>query len=145
MRSISILFQNGNLANLVLLVCRYHFLNDWDREMNTVEEKYRWLRSDDSGYVSLKHDGDKVVVFERGQNLFVFNFHWERSFPDYRVGVHLPGKYKVVLDSDEKRFGGQARIDHNVEYFTQDFKHCNRDNSLLIYIPCRVCLVLARH
>lgn len=112
--------------------------------MNNVEEKYRWLRTDDSGYVSLKHEEDKVVVFERGQNLFVFNFHTHKSFPNYRVGVHVPGKYRVILDSDEKRFGGQSRIDHNVEYFTEDYKHCNRDHSLMIYVPSRVCLVFAK-
>jgi len=131
-----------NLADDELL--RYRFLNDFDREMNIKEEKYRWLRLDDSGYVSLKNEDDKVVVFERGQNLFVFNFHWEKSYPNYRVGVHLPGKYKVILDTDEKRFGGQSRVDHNVEYLTEDYKHNNRDHSLLVYIPCRVALVFSR-
>lgn len=47
-------------------------------------------------YVSRKDEGDKVIVFEKGNLVFVFNFHWEKSFPNYRVGCIKPGKYKVI-------------------------------------------------
>ena len=46
-------------------------------------------------YVSRKDEGDKVIVFERGNLVFVFNFHWTNSYSDYRVGCFKPGKYKV--------------------------------------------------
>lgn len=36
------------------------------------------------GFVSWKHQGDKVVVFERGGLVFVLNFHHSSSFPDYK-------------------------------------------------------------
>ena len=52
-------------------------------------------------YVSLKHNEDKMIVFERAALLFVFNFHPTQSFPDYRVGVEKAGKYSVVLSSDK--------------------------------------------
>ena len=43
-------------------------------------------------YVSLKHNGDKVVVFERANLLFVFNFH-EPTF--YRPPTdHIPATYR---------------------------------------------------
>lgn len=39
-------------------------------------------------YVSLKHQGDKLIVFERGNLLWIFNFHPFQSFTDYRIGTH---------------------------------------------------------
>lgn len=46
-------------------------------------------------YVSRKDEGDKFIVFEKGDLVFVFNFHWTNSYTDYRVGCMVPGKYKV--------------------------------------------------
>ena len=46
------------------------------------------------GYVSRKHQGDKVIVFERPYDLlWLFNFHPTQSFTDYKVGVETAGKY----------------------------------------------------
>lgn len=69
---------------------RYKFLNNWDAEMNAAEEKYKWL-SRGPGYVTWKHQDDKVVVFERAGIAFVFNFHAHKSFADYKVGVYNSG------------------------------------------------------
>lgn len=46
-------------------------------------------------YISRKNEGDKVIVFERGNLVFVFNFHWSNSYSDYGVGCLKSGKYKV--------------------------------------------------
>lgn len=54
------------------------------------------------------------------------------SFVDYRVGVETPGKYKIVLNSDEKRFGGHDRVDMSGEYFTTDFPWNDRKNFLQV-------------
>ena len=51
-------------------------------------------------YVSSKHNGDKVVVFERANLLFVFNFHHSSSFPDYRIGSPVAGKYPFLKSCD---------------------------------------------
>lgn len=75
--------RQWNLVDDPLL--KYKFLNEFDKAMNLTEEKYGWLRSDPA-YVSWKHEGDKVIAFERGGVLFVFNFHPTKSFTDYRVG-----------------------------------------------------------
>ncbi|RWS04362.1 1:4-alpha-glucan-branching enzyme-like protein [Dinothrombium tinctorium] len=122
---------------------RYKFLNNFDRAMNETEERYKWLNSNDSGYVSWKHEDDKVIVFERVNCVFVFNFHPTKSFPDYKIGVNRPGKYKIVLDSDEQEFGGHNRLDHNVEYFTFPEGFAGRANHMFVYIPNRVAFVLA--
>lgn len=46
-------------------------------------------------YISRKDEGDKMIVFERGDLVFVFNFHPTMSYRDYRVGCREPGQYKV--------------------------------------------------
>ena len=43
--------------------------------------------------MSRKHEDDKVIVFERAEVLFAFNFHPTKSFTDYKIGVEKPGKY----------------------------------------------------
>lgn len=121
---------------------RYQFLFKFDRAMNLLEDKYKWLPSPQA-YVTLKHDGDKVIAFERAGLFFVFSFHPTTSFTDYRIGVSRPGKYKIVLDSDAKDFGGFERITQHENYFTQDVPCNNFPQSIQIYIPNRVALVFA--
>ena len=53
--------------------------------MNATEKKYGWLADPIPGFVSWKHEADKVIVFERARVLFVFNFHPSNSFTDYKV------------------------------------------------------------
>nr|WVH01980.1 1,4-alpha-glucan-branching enzyme [Naematelia aurantialba] len=118
-----------NLVDDELL--RYKYLNEFDVAMNWLEAQYKWLSSPQA-YVSLKHEGDKVIVFERAGLLFIFNFHPSNSFVDYRVGVDTPGEYKVVLTSDEKRFGGHERIDLNGRYFTTPMSWNGRSNWLQV-------------
>jgi 1,4-alpha-glucan branching enzyme len=64
---------------------KYKFLNEFDRAMNQAEQQYGWL-STEGAYVSMKHQDDKVIAFERAGLVFVFNFHTSKSFTDYRVG-----------------------------------------------------------
>ncbi|KAL0267822.1 UNVERIFIED_CONTAM: hypothetical protein PYX00_009975 [Menopon gallinae] len=133
--------RQWNLVDDDLL--KYKFLNNFDRAMNELEEKYGWLHKD-SGYVSCKHEDDKVIAFERAELLFLFNFHPTKSFSGYRIGVELPGAYKVVLNSDDPSFGGFDRIDCNIEHHTFDEGFNGRKHSLMVYLPCRTCQVLAR-
>ena len=101
--------------------------------MNHLEDKCHWLRAPPA-YVSLKHEDDKVIVFERADLLFVFNFHPTQSFADYRVGVEVPGEYHVALSSDEKRFGGFDRIDTSTKFFTTAMEWNGRKNWLQVRI-----------
>jgi 1,4-alpha-glucan branching enzyme len=128
--------------------------------MQHLEIEYGWLDSPQA-YVSLKHEGDKVIVFERAGLLFVFNFHPTQSFTDYRVGVNVAGEYKIVLSSDDKQYGGFANIDVNSRYFTTPLEWNNRANWLQVsgfshvmfppsplsgqvYVPSRTSIVLAK-
>ena len=131
--------------------------------MNATEEKYGWLHSEPA-YVSLKHEVDKVIVYERAGLLFVFNFHPTKSFTKYRVGVDVPGEYTIILSSDEMRFGGFRNVVPGGSFLTTPLE-CNerknftqvsvseqaeptaeglRRHGVQVYIPSRTCIVLAK-
>ncbi|CAG0900093.1 unnamed protein product, partial [Cyprideis torosa] len=122
---------------------KYKFLNNFDAAMQHAEEQGKWL-SAPQGYVSTKHQDDKVIVFERGDCVFCFNFHPNKSFPDYRIGVWFGGKFKIILDTDAPEFGGHNRLDHNTEFFSFPEPWATRANSLMVYLPSRVGFVLKR-
>jgi len=121
---------------------KYQYLHGFDRAMMHLESKFHWLAAPQA-YVQLKDEGDKVIAFERGNLLWVFNFHPEKSFTDYAIGISRPGKYKIVLDSDAKDFGGHERITKYHDYFTEPVRQHGRDHRIFLYIPCRVALVFA--
>jgi len=85
-----------------------------------------------------------VLVFQRGPLLFVFNFQASVSLADYAVLVP-PGRYRGVLNTDERRFGGHDRIAANQEYpvatVTRGQECCQ---VIRVYLPCRTALVLQR-
>lgn len=120
---------------------RYKYLSTFEKKMNELEIKHQFMRK--GTFVSLKHEGDKVIVYERGDLLFIFNFHPSNSYTDYKIGVEKAGEYKILLDSDWKEFDGYERIDRNQSFFTSPDPWNDRSNSLFVYIPSRVGIAMA--
>lgn len=133
--------RQWNLVDDELL--KYKYLNEWDMAMNHAEAKYGWLAAPPA-YVSWKHQEDKVVVFERANVVFVFNFHPTKSFADYMIGLEGSGEYKIILCTDDSRFGGHNRIMTNVTNFTNPEGYAGRRNSMKVYIPSRCAIALAK-
>lgn len=48
------------------------------------------------------------------------------------IWLHFIGKYKIILDSDNKDFGGHERITQYTDYFTQDVPAHNCPQSLQV-------------
>ncbi len=69
--------------------------------------------------------------------IFAFNFHPEKSMFDYTFHLPSSGSYTIVLNSDDKEFGGFSRHKPGVEHFTFD------DNKMSLYLTNRTALVLA--
>jgi 1,4-alpha-glucan branching enzyme len=89
-------------------------------------------------------DAEKILVFERGPLVFLFNFHTEESVVDYSVVVP-PGAYRLVMDSDETRFGGQGRIRPRQEFTLLTEPRGNElCHVIKVYLPCRTVMVLER-
>ena len=135
----------------------YHYCRRrWDLVDNK-ELKYEWLNEFDKAMIKLTvdndllckelrnlwvHQDDKVLVFERGPVTLAFNFHPSKSFTGYFIPVSRPGKYKVVLSTDEARFGGQDRIDENIVYDTVTLG--DGRTGFLIYMPSRTAFAVKK-
>uniref|UniRef100_A0A061R8G3 1,4-alpha-glucan branching enzyme n=1 Tax=Tetraselmis sp. GSL018 TaxID=582737 RepID=A0A061R8G3_9CHLO len=130
----------------------YSKLNDWDAAMHALDERFRFV-TDPHLFVSEQDDERKVIVCERGELVFVFNFNVSQSYEGYKVGVGLPGKYRVVLDSDDIIFGGSGRVGHDTDHFTSpegtpgtpETNFNNRPHSMLVLSPARSVVVYARY
>jgi len=117
---------------------RYHLLSDFDRAMIRLEKKNHWL-SQSMQPISL-NDGDQVMIFSRAELLFIFNFNPSFSFTDYGF-VAPEGKYQVVLNSDDKKFGGFGRNNDALIHATQQV---GDQPGLLLYLPSRSAMVLRK-
>ncbi len=94
--------------------------------------------------MTVKHEDDKIIAFERAGCFFVFNFHHSKSFESYRLGINNSGKYKIVLNTDIAEFGGHGRIDMKSEYFTTEVAWHDRKHSFLAYLPSRTGLIFVK-
>ena len=120
----------------------YSALNEFDRAMIAMLKEFdiwqytiRKLKLDNS---------DKIIAFERGNLWLFFNIHPTNSYSGYGIEV-MPGKYRLLLNSDEERFGGDNRLLPNQEYFTVAEKDNNAlKHELKLYLPCRTVLVLTK-
>ncbi|MBN1598855.1 MAG: alpha amylase C-terminal domain-containing protein [Bacteroidales bacterium] len=121
---------------------RYHYLADFDREMIALYKNYNFLK-EPYCYKILDNQGDQILAFSRGSLLFVFNFNPSRSYTDYGIRV-TPGKYKIVLDSDDEKFGGFGNIDHSVTYYAQRMGGVSGSDWLKLYLPSRSAIVFNR-
>ena len=123
---------------------KYHFLNDFDRNMLLLNSEGKLL---EEMYINriTENSFDKVIVYSRGDYLFVYNFHPEKSFTDY--GIPIAGNFRIVLDSDDPVYGGFDRIDRKTTY--RAIKKAGRYTintpfQLFLYLPSRTALVLKK-
>jgi 1,4-alpha-glucan branching enzyme len=121
----------------------YHSLGLFDQEMmaliNSVESFNEQIITQ-----LWDKEGDQVLAYERGDLIFVFNFSGVKSFTDY--GILAPhGAYKIILNTDEKRFGGFELIDQSLTYFTVPGEDTPDDKEWLkLYIPARTAFVMKK-
>lgn len=121
---------------------RYRHMYIFEQQMHTLEKDHPFVRFQVHQYVVLQHEGDKVIVVEKGDRLlFVFNFSHSQSHTDYRIGTYWGGRYKLVLDSDSSDSGGHGRLDWDVTHETSSEPWQDRPNFLQVYAPARTCQV----
>ena len=87
------------MKELLHLYKKYPAMYELDHEWNGFE----WINADDKehsiySFIRKSSDGKKCLVC-------VMNFT-PVARPDYRVGVPQAGSYRLILNSDEERFGG---------------------------------------
>jgi 1,4-alpha-glucan branching enzyme len=121
---------------------RYQFLNMFDRDMIHLirEEKmltHKWP------FLLFENPGDQVLVFGRGDLLFVFNFNPVKSFSDYGFPVD-PGKFRIVLNTDHTGYGGHGLVEDGMIHYSKPDPYTAPRHMLKLYIPARTALVLKK-
>ncbi len=119
---------------------RYRELNAFDKAM------VKLLKKDDLLSVPAEnrwqHQDDKILIYTKGDTVFVFNFHPTRSFDGYFIPVGAKGTYKVVLSTDDGEFGGFSRVDT-----AQKYKATTTPAGWVgfnCYLPCRSAMVFKK-
>lgn len=119
---------------------RYQYLNNFDKAM--VQLARQECIPDSLPAQQLNMDTtNSTIIFERKNLIFLFNFHFENSIPDYRFRVPASGSYEIILNSDRPEFGGFGRIDDEMKYPSVNLFG---EHFLSVYLPNRVCLVMKK-
>ena len=120
-----------------------HFteLNDFDRAMIDLDNRYGVL-SDVLIERLLVHEDTRQLAYRRGPFVFVFNFHPTESYTGLRIPVPDKTDYKLILDTDEARFGGHALVEQRQNYPWQDVPMYSKGQSIMVYVPARSAQVL---
>ena len=116
---------------------RYRHLNAFDRAMLALAKSKDLLSAPPARPLNMD-ETNRVMAFERGGLVFVFNWNGDRAIPDYLLPAPAHGEWKVLLDSDDERFGGFGRQDHGVSHFTDKTQH------LSLYLLPRTVMVLGK-
>ena len=116
---------------------KYQWLGDFDEDMINLA-KENTLFTQQMGDLLYSREDAKILVFYRHGLLFAFNFHPDNSMANILIPVHQPGEYKVVLSTDDEKYGGWDRIEH-MTYPTKVF---DGKNFVELYLPARTAVVL---
>ncbi|MDN3202620.1 alpha-amylase family glycosyl hydrolase [Algoriphagus sediminis] len=116
---------------------RYSQLLLWDKEMIALIKTHNLFESPHASQLYLDPD-KKILAYERGELVFVFSFNPTESLVGFKVKVPTKGKYKLILHSDEKKFGGFDRVETGMLYPT------NKDSQLELYLPNRTVLIFKK-
>ena len=118
---------------------RFHMLQAFDHAMIKLEKDYDLL-ADGYPYRLQMDEGDKTIVFSHRNLVFVFNWHPTKSINDYIIKVREPGKYKLIMSTDDVEFGGYGRMDHTSEHFTFPGE-TDDEHFMQVYNVCRTACV----
>ncbi len=123
---------------------KYRFLALFDRDMIDMSLRFGVIGSPGPRLL-LEQDTDRVLAFTRAGLLFVFNFHPTRSHTDYRFEAP-PGRYDIILDSDDPRYGGHGRLRKDQAHFTLPEKKDGQTRHMIsLYLPTRTAVVLRQN
>jgi len=114
---------------------RYTGLENFDSAMMQFAAS-RILDENGDEFIFVKDEELKIISFERNGFVFVFNFHPSNCLVDFPIPTRSQSALRVILDSDELRFGGCGnRISHAC--------HMVPGNGFVkVYIPPRCCAIL---
>ncbi len=117
---------------------KYDQLYQFDHDMIHTATHYKIF---DQAFPEQKwiHEDDKVIAFERGGLLFVFNFSPDRSYTDYAIPVSQGVDHEVLFSSDDYCYGGYGRVGRDL--LSAEVPGME-GNYVRLYLPARTCIVL---
>jgi len=84
---------------------RFKFLAAFDRDMVELEKDYHFMEHGYELQQKWLQDNDKLLAYQKGDLLFVFNFHPNVTH-ELSLWYDLPQAPELVIDSDNSKYGG---------------------------------------
>jgi len=116
---------------------KYKYLINWDKAMLATVKQYHILRPSNAHQIKMDTT-NRVIIFEKHDLIFIFNFSTDHSIFGYKFWVPQKGEYRIILNSDRREFGGFERIDDHSLYPSDEDQHVS------IYLTNRTALVLKK-
>lgn len=116
---------------------KYQYLLNWDKAMINTIKWNNILAAAGARQINMD-DANKVVIFEKNNLVFVFNFSTDNSIFGYKFWVPEKGVYNIILNSDRKEFGGFGRVDDTIDYPSDE------SQMVSLYLTNRTALVLKK-
>ena len=117
---------------------KYQYLANWDKAMIRVITENNILQAANARQLHMDVT-NKVIIFEKNNLLFIFNFSTGNSIFGYQFKAPNAGNYSIILNSDKTEFGGFERVDDSIDYPT------NEDGVISIYLTNRTALVMKKN
>lgn len=115
---------------------RFQALGDFDGAMMALLHDPTWMNH--PCQLLAEHHTDKILVWQRGDLLFAFNFHGHQSLVDWEISVPV-GRWQLILDTDAAQFDGLGRVEADQ---TCDVPPLGADKGAMrLYLPSRSALV----
>ena len=110
---------------------KYSFLREFEIDLVTLCKQHNIFRGRD---VQLQVDNTaKVLVYQKENLLFAINLHPQNSYAGWEIPVQIPGKYDVIMSTDDAQYGGFSRVQH---------RGYSANEMLPIYLPSRSAIVM---
>jgi len=116
---------------------KYRWLADFDRDLMQLASRKQLLDAAPARCLYIDH-AKKILVAERANLIFVFNFSVSESPFAYPVHVSKADVHELVLDTDLNEIGGHGRLDPSINF------PADEDGIMRVYSPSRSAQVYAR-
>lgn len=118
---------------------KYHYLDLFDKDMIDLLQKNNLLESQDIEQLYISND-EKILVYRRSEFIFAISLNPHKSFEDFKFKIDTKdqnSEYKIVLNSDDKKYLGHDRINSDMVYKANN-------GELSIYLPTRTIIVFKK-
>jgi len=117
---------------------KYNLLARFDRDMIALAKTFDLLCTPKARLLH-EHWDNKVIVFQRANLIFAFNFHSTNSYVDYHIDSPA-GKYQIIMDSDRTVYGGHNRLEPDQIHLSRTWD--SGRHTLSLYLPTRTAIII---